>query len=146
MAHIPYKGAGPALAALMAGEIQVMFVTPTLGLPLIRGGRLRALAYDGPSRAPFLPDVPTLAEAGAPPTQMDASWHGLFAPAQTPGAILARLEAEVRKVLAEPDVRERFVKLGLHPIGSASAEFRPFVANAVKRMAEAARLAGIEPE
>jgi tripartite-type tricarboxylate transporter receptor subunit TctC len=76
----------------MAGDIQVMFVTPTLGLPLIRGGKIRALAYDFATRASFLPDVPTMAEAGAPPTQMDSSWHGLFAPAKTPAPILAKLE------------------------------------------------------
>lgn len=146
MVHVPYKGAGPAISALMAGEIQVMFVTPTLGLPLIKAGRIRALAFDSATRAPYLPEVPTLAEAGALPTQMDASWHGLFAPARTPRAVLARLESEVRKAFAAPDVRERIVKLGLNPIGSASAEFTPFVANAIKRMGEAARIAGIEPE
>lgn len=146
MVHVPYKGAGPAISALMAGEIQVMFVTPTLGLPLIKAGKIRALGYDAPKRAAFLPDVPTLAEAGAPPTQMDASWHGLFAPARTPAPVLARLESEVRKALALPEVRERFVKLGLNPVGDTAAEFRPFVENAIKRMAEAARVAGIEPE
>lgn len=146
MVHIPYKGAGAAMTALMAGEIQVMFVTPTLGLPLIKAGKLRALGYDAPSRAAFLPEVPTLAEAGAPPTQMDASWHGLFAPAKTPRAVLAKIETEVRKMFTLPEVRERFSKLGLNPIGGPSAEFTPFVANAIKRMGEAARIAGVEPE
>jgi tripartite-type tricarboxylate transporter receptor subunit TctC len=123
-----------------------MFVTPTLGLPLIKAGKIRALGYDAPTRAPFLPEVPTLAEAGVPPTQIDASWHGLFAPAKTPHDKLARLEAEVRKAMQVPEVRERFVKLGLNPIGGPSAEFSPFVANAIKRMGEAVRIAGIEPE
>ena len=124
MVHIPYKGAGAATSALMAGEIQAMFVTPTLGLPLIRGGKIRALAYDFPTRAAFLPEVPTMAEAGAPPTQMDSSWHGLFAPAKTPATVLEKLEAEVRKAFAAPDMRERFVKLGLQPIGNGSKEFK----------------------
>jgi len=146
MVHVPYKGAGPALSALMAGEIQVMFVTPTLGLPLIKAGKLRALGYDSTARASFLPEVPTLAEGGAPLTQMDASWHGLFAPARIPRAILARLDSEVHRALAMPEVRERFLQLGLNPIGNSSAEFGPFVAQAIKRMREAARLAGIEPE
>ncbi len=146
MVHVPYKGAGAAITALMAGEVQVMFVTPTLGLPLIKAGRIRALGYDAPARASFLPDVPTLAEAGVSPTQIDASWHGLFAPAKTPRDVLARLESEVRKAMADPAVRERFVKLGLNPVGGSSAEFTPFVANAIKRMGEAARVAGIEPE
>ena len=146
MVHIPYKGAGAAMTAVAGGEVQVMFVTPTLGLPLIKSGKLRALGYDAPTRAPFLPEVPTLAEAGGPLTQIDASWHGLFAPAKTPRAVLAKLEAEVRRAFTLPEVRERFSKLGLNPIGGAAVDFKPFVATAIKRMGEAARVAGVEPE
>lgn len=146
MVHIPYKGSGAAMTAVAGGEVQVMFVTPTLGLPLIKSGKLRALGYDAPTRAPFLPEVPTLAEAGGPLTQIDASWHGLFAPAKTPRAVLAKLEAEVRRAFTLPEVRERFSKLGLNPIGGAAADFKPFVAIAIKRMGEAARVAGVEPE
>ena len=146
MVHIPYKGAGAAMTAVAGGEVQVMFVTPTLGLPLIKSGKLRALGYDAPTRAPFLPDVPTLAEAGGPLTQIDASWHGLFAPAKTPRAVLAKLEAEIRKAFALPEVRERFSKLGLNPDGGTAADFKPFVTTAIKRMSEAARIAGVEPE
>jgi tripartite-type tricarboxylate transporter receptor subunit TctC len=146
MVHVPYNGAGPAITALMGGEVQVMFVTSTAALPLIKSGKLHALAYDNPTRADFLPDVPTMAEAGAPATQLGSGWHGLFAPAKTPAAIVARLESEVRKAIALPEVRERFVKLGLTPVGSTSAEFRVIVANTVKSMAEAARTAGIQPE
>ena len=146
MVHIPYKGAGAAMTAVAGGEVQVMFVTPTLGLPLIKSGKLRALGYDAPTRAPFLLEVPTLAEAGGPLTQIDASWHGLFAPAKTPRAVLAKLEAEVRLAFTLPELRERFSKLGLNPIGGAAADFKPFVATAIKRMGEAARVAGVEPE
>ncbi len=146
MVHIPYKGSGAAMTAVAGGEVQVMFVTPTLGLPLIKSGKLRALGYDAPTRAPFLPDVPTLAEAGGPLTQIDASWHGMFAPAKTPRAVLAKLEAEIRKAFALPEVRERFSKLGLNPDGGTAADFKPFVATAIKRMSEAARIAGVELE
>jgi tripartite-type tricarboxylate transporter receptor subunit TctC len=146
MVHVPYKGSGAAMTALMSGEIQVMFVTPTLGLPLIKSGKLRALGYDAPARAAFLPEVPTLAEAGGPLTQIDASWHGLFAPAKTPRSVLAKLEADIKKAFALPELRERFTKLGLNPDGGSAAEFTPFVANAIKRMGEAARIAGVEPE
>ena len=146
MVHVPYKGSGAAMTALMSGEIQVMFVTPTLGLPLIKSGKLRALGYDAPARAAFLPEVPTLAEAGGPLTQIDASWHGLFAPVKTPRSVLAKLEAEIKKAFALPELRERFTKLGLNPDGGSAAEFTPFVANAIKRMGEAARIAGVEPE
>ena len=146
MLHVPYKGAGPSLAALVAGEIQVMFATATLGLPHIRSGKLRPIAYDSATRAPFLPDVPTLAEAGGPSTGVNVSWHGMFAPAATPAPLRMRIEAEILKALGQPEVRERVEKLGLYPIGSSSAEFTPFVADAVKRFAEMVRLAGVQAE
>ena len=146
MVHVPYKGAGPAIGALVGGEIQVMFVTSTLGLPMIQSGKLRPLAYDHDKRAPFLPDVPTMAEAGGPPTGAETSWHGLFAPAAISRPVVTRIESEVRKALAVPEVRERIVKLGLRPVGSTAAEFRPFFADAVKRFAEMVKLAGIQPE
>lgn len=146
MVHVPYKGAGPAITALVAGEIQVMFVTTTLGLPQIRAGRIRALAYNHPKRASFLPDVPTMIEAGVAGTEMDASWHGLFAPAKTPPAVIARLETELRRALALPEVKEQFTKLGLNVVGSTSAEFRPFVAGAIRRMGEIVRIAGVEAQ
>ena len=146
MVHVPYKGGGAVLSALMSGEIQWMFGNPSTVLTQIKAGRLRALAYNSPTRATFLPDVPTMMEAGVSGTEMDASWNGLFAPAKTPAGIVARLESEVRKALAVPEVRERFQKVGLNPLGTTSAEFKPLVAYSIKRFGEAARLAGIEPE
>jgi tripartite-type tricarboxylate transporter receptor subunit TctC len=77
---------------------------------------------------------------------MDASWHGLFAPAKTPPAVLAQLEAGVRKALALPEMKEQFTKLGLNVVGSTSAEFRPFVVTAIKRMGEIVRIAGVEAQ
>ncbi len=87
-----------------------------------------------------------MAEAGGPPTRMQTSWHGLFAPAGVAPAIVARLEGEVRRALDVPEVRDRIVKLGLRPVGSTAAEFRIFVAAAVRQFGEMAKLAGIEPE
>lgn len=146
MVHVPYKGAGQAIGALMAGEVQVMFVTPTLGVPAIKSGRIRALGYDNETRASFLPDVPTLKEAGAPSSGIEGSWHAMLAPARLPPAIFQRLESEVRKALTVPAVRERFVKLGLRPVGSSSAEFKAFMQSSIKTLADAARLAGLKPE
>jgi len=146
MVHVPYKGAGPAITALLAGEIQMMMATPPLSMAHIKSGKLRALAYNHTSRARFLPDVPTMVESGVTGMEMEASWHGLFAPAKTPAATLARLEAEVRKVLALPEMKERFDKIGLYVVGNSSAEFRPFVANAIKKLGEIVKLAGIQPE
>ena len=146
MVHVPYKGGGAVLSALMSGEIQWMFGNPSTVLAQIKAARLRALAYNSAARAPFLPDVPTMVEAGVSGTEMNASWNGLFAPAKTPADIVARLEGEVRKALTAPDVRERFAKVGLNPLGTTSAEFKPVVASSIRIFAEAARLAGIEPE
>ncbi len=146
MVHVPYKGGGPVLSALMAGEIQWMFGNPSTVLNQVKAGRLRALAYNNASRAPFLPDVPTTAEAGISDTVIDISWNGLFAPAKTPPAIVAKLEAEIRKAFALPEVRERFEKVGLNAIGGSSTEFRPRLIESIRRFGEAAKLAGIEPE
>lgn len=147
MVHVPYKGAGPAIGALLGGEIQVMFVTTPLGLPHVQSGRLRPLAYTGPSRAAFLPDVPTIAEAGAPGVELDnMSWYGMFAPARTPSNIVARLQSEAAAAVGTPQVSERLRALRLEPVGDTSAAFRVFLANEFKRFAELVKLAGVEPE
>jgi tripartite-type tricarboxylate transporter receptor subunit TctC len=146
MVHVPYKSAAATLTGLLSGEIQVMFATAPLAVPLIKAGKIRAFAYDHTSRAPFLPDVPTLAEAGGPPTGVPAGGQYLFTTAKTPPAILARIEAEVRRAVASPEVRERFLAINLTPLGNSSADFRQSFASAVKRYGEAARAAGIEPE
>ena len=147
MVHVPYKGAGPAISALLGGEIQVMFVTPPLSFAHIAAGKLRALAYTGSSRAAFLPDIPTLAEAGVPGMALDGmSWYGLFAPAKTPEKIVARLQQEVRTAVGKTGIIERLRALHLEPEGSTSAEFRTFFEASLKRFAEMVRLAGFEPE
>ena len=147
MVHVPYKGSGPAIAALLGGEIQMMFVTTPLGLPHIKAGRLRPLAYNGRARASFLPDVPTMVESGVTGTDMDAaSWYGVFAPAKTPAGVTEKLQKEIQTAVANPQVRERLTSLRLTPVGSTSEDFRRFLAAAVKKFAELAHLAGIEPE
>ena len=145
--HVPYKGAGPAITALIAGEVQTMFVTTPLGLPHIQSGKLRPLAYTGSKRAPFLPNVPTMAEAGLASMTLDAmSWYGLLAPAKTSRAIVSRLHAEVQAALKNAQVRERFESLKLEPVGNPPGEFRAFIDDQVKRFAEMVKLAGVEPE
>src|SRR5262245_51065409 len=146
MAHVPYRGAGPAITDLVAGQIQVMFVTTPLGLQHIPAGRLRPLAYPNARRAAFLPDVPTMEEAGLPGFVLDGGWYGLFAPARTPGDIVARLHREIQAALVSGEVRERFAPLGLDPIGTPPAEFKAFVAAQIKSFAEQVRLAKIEPQ
>ena len=146
MVHVPYKGAGPALTAVVSGEIQVMFATAPLGMPHIKSGRLRAIAYNGAKRASFLPDVPTVIESGVTGTDMPPSWHGLLAPAKLPAAVLAKLSGEIQKAFQDSTFRNRIVAVGLDPIGSRPDEFRKLVVANIKRFAELVNLAGIEPE
>ncbi len=146
MVHVPYKGAGAAVTALLAGEVQVMMGTPPMSLPHIRSGRLKALAYNHTSRASYLPEVPTMTEAGLNNTQMEASWHGLLAPAKTPAAIITRIEKETQKALTVQLVREQFARVELKPVGSSAAEFRALLVDAIKKLGEIVKIAGIQPE
>jgi tripartite-type tricarboxylate transporter receptor subunit TctC len=146
MVHVPYKGAGAAVTALLASEVQVMLATPPMSLPHIRSGRIRALAYNYMTRASFLPDVPTMVEGGLNGTQMEASWHGLLAPARVPVAVLARLEKETQIALALPQVRDQFAKVELKAVLGGAADFRSLLVDAVKKLGEIVKVAGIEPE
>ena len=146
MAHVPYRGAGPAIQDLIAGQIQAMFVTTPLGLQHIQSGALRPLGYTNAKRAPFLPDVPTMQEAGMPGFVLDGGWYGMFAPARTPADIVERLHREVQTALKAPDVLSRFKPLAVEPVGSPPAEFKPYVAAQIKMYAELVKLAGIEPQ
>jgi tripartite-type tricarboxylate transporter receptor subunit TctC len=145
--HVPYKGAGAAITAVLSGEVQTMFVTTPLGLPHIQSGKLKPLAYTGLKRAPFLPNVPTMAEAGLPTMTLDAmSWYGMLAPAKTPPAIVSRLYTEARAALRTPQILERLHALQLEPVANSPAEFKAFIEDQLKRFAEMVKLAGVEPE
>jgi tripartite-type tricarboxylate transporter receptor subunit TctC len=144
--HVPYRGAGQALTGLIAGDVQMMFLTPPSSLAYIEGGKVRALAYTGAHRFARLPDVPTMAEVGVPGMDVLSSWTGLFAPAKTPPAVLAQLHEHLVKAMASPAVRERLIKSGVTPVGNAPAEFKPFVAEQVRKIGEITRGAGIEPQ
>lgn len=145
--HVPYKGAGQAITALLAGEVSMMMLTTPLGLPHIQSGKLKPLAYTGPKRASFLPNVPTMAEAGLASMTLDAmSWYGMLAPSRTPQPIVARLNAEAQTALKAPQVRERLASLQLEPVGNSPSEFRAFLDDQLKRFAEMVKLAGVEPE
>ena len=145
--HVPYKGAGPAMAALVGGEIQMMFVTTPLGMPHIEAKRVRALAYTGPKRAPFMPEIPTIAEAGAPGVTLDnMSWYGVFGPAKLPAKVTTKLHAEMAKALKVPAVQERLAGLRLTPVGDTPKEFTAFIEAELKRFAEMVKLAGYTPE
>jgi len=120
--HIPYKGSAQALTDLMGGQVQVYMSSIPTALSHIKGGKLRAIAVTSPKRAPSLPDVPTIAEAGY--KGFDANtWFGLVAPAGTPAPIVSKINAEVNRILKMPDVREKFAAEGGGPLGGSSQEF-----------------------
>jgi tripartite-type tricarboxylate transporter receptor subunit TctC len=124
--HIPYKGAAPALQDLLGGQVAMGFMT-SLGLPeYLQPGKLRAIAVASPRRLPELPGVPTMAEAGLPNFNV-LSWNGLAAPAKTPRPIIDKLNAEVNRILAMPDVRKQLASIGGDPAGGTPGQFAKFV-------------------
>ena len=126
MTHVPYKGAGPAVNDLLAGQIQVMFAPIVAVLPPVKAGRLKALAVTSAARSPAAPELPTLAESGLAGYEI-SSWFGLFAPAGTPQPVIDRIQREVAKTLQSADVRERFAKEGAEPVASTPAETAAYV-------------------
>lgn len=146
MTHVPYKGGGPATAALVSGEVQAMFASPAPLMPHYKSGKVRVIAYTGEKRHPAAPEVPTTAEAGVPQYKHDGGWFALFAPAGTPPEIVDKLWQEVRKAEQTPEVRDRFAKLGVEPVADSPADFAKFFASELRKYGEQAKLAGIVPE
>lgn len=124
--HIPYQSGGQALAALLGGQAQVAFSTVPPVLQQVKAGKVRGVAVTGKTRQSALPDVPTFAESGYP--EFDAAlWQGVLVPAGTPKDIVARLNTEINRLLAQPDVREKLVAMGADPQGSTPEEFARFI-------------------
>jgi tripartite-type tricarboxylate transporter receptor subunit TctC len=146
MTHIPYKGGGPATAALSTGEVQVMFASPAPLMPHYKGGKVRVLAFTSGKRHPAAPEVPTTAEAGLPQYRHDGGWFGMFAPANTPMDIVNKLWREVQIAEQKPQVLERFRALGVDPVADSPADYKKFIQAEIKAYAEQARMAGIKPE
>ena len=146
MLHVPYKGGGPAVIAVLGGEVQIHYPAPAVGIPHVKAGRLLGLGFTGSKRLAVLPDVPTIAEAGLPGYYADAGWHGIFAPAKTPPAILKRFQEAVKKALEVPQVRDQYVNNGYEPQGHTPAEWTKIFLADLKRYAEITRIAKIEPQ
>jgi len=121
--HVPYKGAAPALVGLLSGEVDSLITNVSVLLPMIRAGKVRALAVASLKRAGPVPDIPTLAESGLPGFDAD-SWYGLVAPAGTPAAIVSMLHGAVVKALRDPAVQAQLTKVGAVTIGNTPEEFR----------------------
>lgn len=138
LAHVPYKGAGPAQVALMSGEVQALMPGSLSVLPFIRNGQIRALAVTTRQRTPLLPELPTIDEAGVPGYDKSA-WFALFAPAAVPEPIVARLYQAVVRALKDPDVVKRLAAEGASPGGQPPAEFDAFVRSELELWAKLTR-------
>jgi tripartite-type tricarboxylate transporter receptor subunit TctC len=146
MTHIPYKGGGPATAALAQGEVQAMFASPAPLMPHYKSGRVRVLAWTADKRHPAFPEVPTTTEAGVPQYKHDGGWFALFGPAGMPAEIVDKLWREVQAAEKKPEVLDRFAKIGVFPVADSPAEFSKFFHNELKAYGEQARLANLKPE
>jgi len=141
MQHIPYKGSPPALQDVMGGSVTMTFDNITTAWTLAKSGKLRALGVTTAKRSPAAPDVPTIAEAGVIGYEI-GSWQGVFAPAGTPPAIIARLNSEMVKIINMPDVKEKLLFLGAEPVGNSSEEFTVFVKAEVVKWGDVVKKSG----
>jgi tripartite-type tricarboxylate transporter receptor subunit TctC len=145
IAHIPYKGTGPALVDVMAGQVHMLFGNVISTLPSVKAGRLRALAVTTRTRSAALPDLPTIAEAGVPAYE-NSTWHGWIAPGGTPPAIVNRLNAELVKAARAPDLVEKLAADGGEGVGTTPEQFTQFIAAELVRWRKVVKQAGIKPE
>ena len=145
MTHIPYKGESPALTDTMGGQVPIMFGNISVAVPHIKSGKLRALASTGAARSPLLPDVPTVAESGLKDFSI-ATWFGLLGPAGMPADLVARIQRDVARVLASPDIRNRLVDLGVDIVANSPEEFSAYLRTEIVRYAKVIKDAGIKPE
>jgi tripartite-type tricarboxylate transporter receptor subunit TctC len=140
--HVPYRGGGPAVGDLLAGHVQLSFMTVLEASGNIKAGKLRALAVTSSKRVSALPDIPTLAESGLPGFN-SISWIGLLAPAGTPREIVERISADVREVLASEEVKTRLTDLGAVPSATTPAQFTQLISNDRQRYTRIIRERGI---
>ena len=143
MTHVPYKGGPLAMVDLMAGNIQLIFATLATGMPYIRAGRVRTLAVAGAQRFALLPEVPTVAEAGVPGYAIH-NWAGVFVAAGTPRPIIDRLNVEIVKALAPPDVRQKLLEMGLVAATTTPDQFASFIQSETLKWAKVVKEAGIK--
>lgn len=145
MVHMPYKGCGQAIVDVLSGTVPVFFSTVAQLNPQIKAGKLRAYAVTSLQRTPLAPDVPTVAESGFPDFSVDV-WFGLLAPGRTSRDVVAKLNAEVNRMLGRADVRELFAQQFYSPAGGTSAEFAAVIRSDIERFARPIKEAGIKPQ
>jgi tripartite-type tricarboxylate transporter receptor subunit TctC len=141
MTHIPYRGSAPAVADLLAGQVDLMFDNLPSALPHIRAGKLRALGVTSARRADALPDVPTIAEAGVPGYEA-SSWFGLTAPAGTPAPVVVRIQQTVAKAFATPEVREKLLGQGAEPVANTPEAFGQYIRDEIAKWAKVVKASG----
>ncbi|HEX9685003.1 MAG TPA: tripartite tricarboxylate transporter substrate binding protein [Burkholderiales bacterium] len=139
--HVPYKGGAAGIAELIAGQVQLMLESTNSITPFARSGRVRALAVSGPKRSPALPDVPTIAEAGVPGYEA-TTWTGIVAPVGMPKPIVARLNAELNKVIASPSFRDKVAAIGSEPAGGTPEQFGAFIRKEHAKWADVVKRSG----
>jgi tripartite-type tricarboxylate transporter receptor subunit TctC len=145
LAHVPYRGEAPAINDLIGGQIPLMFANLSAVVGNIRAGQLRALAVTSAQRAPAAPEIPTVAEAGLPGFEA-ATWFALVAPAGTPSDVLARLNAEIKRAIALPDVKQRYADLGMTAEDSTPAGLDAYIKSEIAKWTKVIRDANIRPQ
>jgi tripartite-type tricarboxylate transporter receptor subunit TctC len=143
LAHVPYRGAAPAYADVISGQVPVFFDNLASALGQIKGGTVRALGVTGKKRSPLLPDVPTIEEAGVP-GYYNYVWFGLWAPKGTPQRIIDRLHSEIQKAQAEPAVKEKIAAAAGEPLDMPLADIKPFLKSEIAKWADVVKRAGIQ--
>ena len=143
--HVPYKGGGPGLIALLAGEVSLYFGNVPTVIRQARDGKLRAIATTGPKRTPAAPDIPTVAESGVPGYEV-TTFYGMSAPARTPRAIIDRLNKETVRALNAPEVRQRLQELGADAVGNTPEQYTVFIQNEIAKWGKVIKAAGIKGE
>jgi tripartite-type tricarboxylate transporter receptor subunit TctC len=142
MVHVPYKGTAPALLDLTGGQVTLMLDTPGSMLPHSRAGKIRAIGMASEKRVAVAPEIPTLIESGV--NVVGGTWVGILAPAGTPREIVSRLSSEMQSAVKKPELRERFVALGIDPAGTTPEEFTAFLRNEVEKWGKVIRAANVK--
>ncbi|OUM02662.1 Bug family tripartite tricarboxylate transporter substrate binding protein [Variovorax sp. JS1663] len=145
LTHVPYKGAGEAMLGVVSGQVDVLVTAAPTAIPQVKGGKVRALLVTSPKRLDALADVPTSAEAGMKGLAA-TNWFGIAAPKGTPQPIIDKLQAEVKKALASPDLVKRFAEQGAAPGGMATADFQQYVKRQTQDWGAVIKAAGVQPE
>jgi len=142
LTHVPYKGGGPAAVALLSGEITMILGEPATIVGFVKNGRVRALAVTGARRAPAMPELPTIAEAGVAGYEA-TSWNGMLAPAGTPADVIKRLNAEFNRIIGTPDMSKRMLDNGYEPVGGPPERFGELIRAEIAKWAPVVAAAGV---